>query len=77
MEQIKNLEKVDVSFLLDAYKKTPKDKEFFRKSFTILVGNLTLRKQIEEGLGAEEIRNSWQKNINKYKKIRKKYLIYK
>lgn len=71
-----HLSKVDMNPIIDAYKKTPKDKEFFGKSFTIHAGNLKLRKQIEAGMQAEEIRASWQKDIKKFKKIRKKYLIY-
>jgi len=62
--------------LIDAYKKTPKGEVFFGKTFTIHAGNLKLRQQIEAGLSAEEIRASWQKDIKKFKKIRKKYLIY-
>ena len=70
------LEKVDISNLIDAYNKTPKDKEFFGKTFTVHAGTLDLQKQIEEGMNAEEIRASWQKDVEKFKKIRAKYLIY-
>ena len=77
LENIKKLNRVDISFLIDAYQKTPRNKEFFTKNFTRLVGNLTLRKQIEEGIKAEEIKKGWQKDIEKFKKVRKKYLMYK
>ena len=70
------LEKVDISNLIDAYNKTPKDKEFFGKTFTVHAGTLDLQKQIEEGMTAEEIRATWQKDVKKFKKIRAKYLIY-
>jgi len=71
------LSKVDVSAIVDAYHKTPKDKKFFGKTFTIHAGNLDLQKQIESGMTAKEIRDTWQKDIEKFKKIRAKYLIYK
>ncbi len=71
------LSKVDLSFLIDAFNKTPKDKEFFGKTFTVHAGTLKLRKQIEAGLTANEIRQTWIEDINKFKKIRNKYLIYK
>lgn len=77
LERIEKLSKVDISFLVDAYQKTPKNKEFFIESFTRLAGNLNLRKQIEKGLSADAIRATWQEDISKFKKIRKKYLIYK
>ncbi len=67
---------VDVSGIVDAYHKTPKDKKFFGKTFTIHAGNLELQKQIESGMTAKEIRATWQKDVKKFKKIRKKYLIY-
>lgn len=70
------LEKVDISNLIDAYNKTPKDKEFFGKTFTVHAGTLDLQKQIEGGMTAEEIRATWQKDVDKFKKIRAKYLIY-
>ncbi|MEN8187348.1 MAG: DUF1343 domain-containing protein [Bacteroidota bacterium] len=70
------LNKVDISALVDAYHKTPKDKEFFGKSFTIHAGNLKFREQIEAGMSAEEIRATWQEDVEKFKKVREKYLIY-
>ena len=71
------LSKVDVSAIVDAYQKTPKDKNFFGKTFTIHAGNLNLQKQIESGMSAKEIRVTWQKDIRKFKKTRNKYLMYK
>jgi uncharacterized protein YbbC (DUF1343 family) len=67
---------VNLKWLIDAYHKTPKEKAFFGKSFTIHAGTLQLQKQIESGKTAEEIRSSWQKDIKKFKKLRKKYLLY-
>ncbi len=72
----KKLNMVNLKWLVDAYHKTPKEQEFFGKSFTIHAGNLQLQKQIESGKTAEEIRTSWQKDVKKFKKIRNKYLIY-
>ena len=71
------LSKVDVSALVDAYHKTPKDQKFFGKTFTIHAGNIELQQQIESGMTAKEIRATWQKDVRKFKKARKKYLMYK
>ena len=73
----KRLGKVNLEWLIDAYNKTPKEKDFFGKTFTIHAGNLTLQGKIEKGISAEEIRKSWQKDIDEFQKIRIKYLIYK
>ncbi len=70
------LAKVNLEWLIDAFHKTPKDKEFFGKTFTIHAGNENLRKQIESGMNAEEIRLTWQPQLEKFKTIRAKYLIY-
>ncbi len=70
------LSKVDISGLIDAFHKTPKDKAFFGKSFTIHAGTLKLQKQIEAGMTAKEIRATWQEGVEKFKKVRSKYLIY-
>lgn len=49
---------------------------FFDKNFNYHAGNASLRKQIEEGKTPADIRQSWQKDINQFKVIRKKYLLY-
>jgi uncharacterized protein YbbC (DUF1343 family) len=42
-----------------------------------LAGNDILRKQIIMGLTEDEIRESWKEDLEKFKTIRKKYLLYK
>ena len=44
--------------------------------FDLLAGTKELRFQIVRGLKEDEIRASWQPALNKYNKIRKKYLLY-
>lgn len=68
---------VNIEWLLDAYIKTPNKEDFFGDSFTIHAGTEKLRNQIEKGLSAEEIQVSWQPEVEKFKKTREKYLIYK
>jgi len=71
------LSAINLEWLIDAYHKTPKDISFFGKTFTVHAGNTTLQKQIEKGMTAKEIRKSWKVDLNTFKEIRKKYLIYK
>ena len=56
--------------------KTPKDKGFFGETFTIHAGTEKLREPIESGLTADQIRDSWKDDLERFKKIREKYLIY-
>ena len=73
----KYLEKVNMQWLVDAYQKTHKANEaFFGKTFTVHAGNTKLQQQLEAGLTAKEIENSWKKELNSFKKTRKKYLLY-
>lgn len=76
LTKAENQNKVNLEWLLDAYQKTPKEKDFFGKTFTAHAGNEKLRKQIENGLASEEIRKSWANDIETFKQIREKYLIY-
>ena len=50
---------------------------FFGKNFHKIAGNKKLEEQIKSGVSEKEIRSSWLPGINKYKNMRKKYLLYK
>ncbi|AOW16755.1 hypothetical protein LPB03_04420 [Polaribacter vadi] len=76
LQNEKKLDKIDLQWLLDAYQKTPKTEKFFGSTFTIHAGNTKLQQQIEQGLSQEKIRESWQKDLEAFKKVRAKYLIY-
>lgn len=49
---------------------------YFTNYFDKLAGTDKLRKQIINGETIENIRKSWQKDLNEFKKIREKYLLY-
>ena len=76
LSNVKKLSAINLEWLIDAYNKTPKTEKFFGKTFTIHAGNTKLQKQIEQGLNAKTISESWKQDIEAFKKIRKKYLIY-
>ncbi|MCC6370760.1 MAG: DUF1343 domain-containing protein, partial [Bacteroidia bacterium] len=67
--------KIEINWLLTMYKKLKRD-NFFDKNFNFHAGNSTLQEQIKMGLGEEEIRKSWEAEIEAFKQIRKKYLLY-
>lgn len=72
-----HLNRLDLSFLMDAYKRTPETEKFFGKTFTIHAGTKKLQQQLEHGLSEQEIRKTWKNDLEDFKKVRKKYLIYK
>ena len=45
--------------------------------FNRLAGNSALRQQILAGKTVKEIRDSWPPDLDNFKKIRQKYLLYK
>ncbi len=68
--------KVQLKWLIEAYKLFPGKDTFFLKSFNRLAGNNILMQQIKEGKSEEEIRKSWEPKLSEFKKTRKKYLLY-
>ncbi len=67
---------INLVWLINSYNECPNKEDFFNSFFDKLAGNEKLRKQIYEGKETSEIINSWQKDLNKFKKIRAKYLLY-
>ncbi|MCX8080615.1 MAG: DUF1343 domain-containing protein [Bacteroidia bacterium] len=53
-----------------------KKEDFFTKNFEPHAGNAELRKQLVSRISISDIRKTWQKDLEQFKKIRKKYLIY-
>lgn len=48
-----------------------------KRWFKLLAGNNRLLKQVEQGKSESEIKASYQKELEDYKKMRKKYLLYR
>jgi uncharacterized protein YbbC (DUF1343 family) len=72
----KKLSELDISFLIKAFKQNS-SKEFFNTFFINLAGTKKLQQQIEQGLSEEEIRKTWEVDLEAFQEIRKLYLLYK
>lgn len=68
--------KMNLEYLLNAYKNFDEKRLFFNSYFENLAGTAILRAQIIKGISAENIRKSWQPGLDKFNDIRKKYLLY-
>ena len=68
--------RLHLSWLINLYDFFKDRDDFFTPYFDKLAGTDHLRMQVVEGLKEEEIRASWQADLNKFRQIRKKYLIY-
>ncbi|MEN2487119.1 DUF1343 domain-containing protein [Flavobacterium sp. B11] len=71
------LKQLELKWLIKAYQNTSDKTKFFNAFFTKLAGTKKLQQQIESGVSEKEIRKTWQKDLEAFKKMRTKYLIYK
>lgn len=70
------LDSIDLTWLIRIYNETGAGKDFFTSSFNLLAGTDELKKQIIRGESEHSIRLSWQNDLEQFKAIRGKYLIY-
>lgn len=68
---------IQLQWMLHMYKVLPDKELFFNNFFDKLAGTSKLREQIIMEIPEEEIRESWQPALEKYRSIRRKYLLYK
>lgn len=71
------MDNINLEWLVDAYNHAQnKDSFFLDPGFKRHAGTSTLQHQIEKGMTAIEIRETWKPGIDAFLKIRTKYLIY-
>ncbi|WP_083564979.1 exo-beta-N-acetylmuramidase NamZ family protein [Sinomicrobium oceani] len=71
------LHRIELRWLIGAYRNTTKKEAFFTDFFVKLAGTPQLRQQIEAGVTEDEIRESWREGLERFAKTRQKYLLYK
>lgn len=81
LSQLENARSIglDLSYVIDAYtvlKEQGKEHDFFTPFFDKLLGVYWVREMIEEGYPADTIRARWLPEVEAFKHLRKKYLIY-
>ena len=72
-------EGINLSYVIDAYRNlTAGGHQFFLKSnfFDLLMGTTRVREMIAEGKTAQEIKATWQADVELFKAQRKPYLLY-
>lgn len=70
------LTRLELKWLIKAYKNTSDKTKFFNGFFTKLAGTKKLQHQIENGISENKIRKTWKKDLASYKKMRQPYLLY-
>lgn len=69
-------EGLNLEYVIDAYCDLDMGDKFFTPMFEKLVGVEYVRRMIIEGYSADDIEKMWQKELEEYKSLRRKYLIY-
>jgi hypothetical protein len=71
-------QKIEISWLLTMYASSPEKNTFFHSNgfFDKLCGTAKLRQMVLAGNTEQEIRASWEPEIQRYKKMRSNYLLY-
>lgn len=67
---------VDFGYVIDAYRTSGLGEKFFTPFFTLLAGNADIRRMIEEGKTADEIKTTWQDDVKRFRARRAPYLLY-
>lgn len=67
---------INLQWIIDAYNDYPEKENFFTAYIERLAAGPELREQIQKGMTAEEIRNSWKEGLEEFGKIRERYLLY-
>ena len=67
--------RIELKWLIISYIQIKDKENFFRSDFNKLSGSSKLQDQIKNGIQESIIRDSWLEGLEKFKKIRRKYLL--
>ena len=78
LRTLENTPKFTLKYFLDFYNKYEDETEFLTRErwLNLLAGTDSMIKQIREGKSEAEILESWQPELEEFKQMRKKYLLY-
>ena len=84
VSQLRKSKKLNLKWMMELYRNYPEKERFFDKSLSNqindidkLAGTRAFKEQIINGKTETEIRRSWEPGLTNFKKMRKKYLLYK
>jgi uncharacterized protein YbbC (DUF1343 family) len=68
---------INLDWVINAYNDFPQKDKFFTNYFDVLAGGPKLRELIQQGMTTKQIRETWKEGLDRFSKIREKYLLYK
>ena len=66
----------NLEYVIDAYHNLAQGEKFFNRMFLLLTGVDYIKEMIIEGRSAVQIRSMWQDDVEQFKLLRRKYLLY-
>lgn len=78
VKEFRENKELDLTFVIDFYAKMNKPADFFLENnfINLLAGSGQLQEQIKTGLSMPEIRETWRADLELFKEVRAKYLLY-
>ena len=76
IDYIVEKEEIGIACLVKAYANVGGGDDFFTDSFNLLAGNSEFKEQLKFRMQSAEIHATWKKDLDAFKEIRKKYLLY-
>lgn len=67
---------INLSYLIDAYRDLNMGDKFFTSFFERLIGRGDIRRMIESGMSADEIKVTWAGDVERFRDQRRPYLLY-
>ena len=67
---------INLEYLIDAYRDLNIGDKFFTSFFERLIGRGDIRKMIESGMSADEIKATWADDVARFRDQRRPYLLY-
>lgn len=76
-DSLRNLSQINLDWLIETYQNHPQKDKFFKANFfDKLAGSSALREQIIAGKSTDEIRKTWEVDLQRFKTMRKGHLLY-
>lgn len=77
IDRIISERRIFLEWVIRAYNQIGSGSEFFTSYFNTLLGNSWVKEDIINGVPENEIRAKWTNDVNEFKEVRKKYLLYR
>jgi uncharacterized protein YbbC (DUF1343 family) len=76
IERLRRERALILDWLIDSYENLKDNPGFFISYFNTLAGTDRLKGQIIQGTSVTDIRKSWQPELEQFRRVREKYLLY-